>query len=203
MTEQTPTQEDHDEEGMRFPAQHVELGTGGPAAPTEPGLAAGHEPEPARPGPKPGRVKRAFTDFDLLNAIGGGITRFAGVEAPQRGGAPNFDMDTLRRSAAQVKADPRKRAIFAVFVACVAALSALIAWLAISGTLGDFYRTVYTAWPGEPWTDAMRDRPWIYAVVALVLSVVPFLLAPKNRWGRAFLTYVIFLVGFLGGHVFW
>ena len=43
----------------------------------------------------------------------------------------------------------------------------------------------------------MRDHPWIYAVLAVMLSVMPFLLAPRGRWGRAFLAYMLFGVGFL------
>jgi hypothetical protein len=40
-------------------------------------------------------------------------------------------------------------------------------------------------------------------VLAVMLSMVPFLLAPRRRWGRAFLAYMLFVVGFLPAMSFW
>ena len=150
-----------------------------------------------------GVLARVFNEFDLLDAIGVGISRFAGVPPGSPGDGPRLDASTFKGAAKAIANDPRKRRIFLVFMAVVAAFTTIVGLLLVNGTLGDLYESVWSRWPGRPWTHVMRERPWIYALLAGALGVVPFLLAPRNRWGRAFLTYVIFLIGFLGGHVFW
>jgi len=155
------------------------------------------------PHPPKGRLARVLHEFDLLDTIGVSIARFAGVEAPPPDDGPRLDFPTLTRSARAVARDPRKRRIFLAFAAAVAVLSTVVVVLLVNGTLADVYESVWRRWPGRPWTHAMRDNPWIYLLLAVALGVTPFLLAPRNRWGRAFLTYVMFLIGFLGGHVFW
>lgn len=148
-------------------------------------------------------MARAFNEFDLLDTVGVYIFRFAGVPPPPPRDGPRLDAVTLKRAARSVARDPRKRRIFLLFVAGVMAFSTVVALLLLNGTLGDLYESVWSRWPGRQWTHVMRDHPWIYGLLAVALAVIPFLLAPRHRWGRAFLTYVIFLIGFLGGHVFW
>jgi hypothetical protein len=157
----------------------------------------------ARPNPPAGILER----FDLLDRLGVGIARFADVELPERGAtAPRINARLLKDAATTVLTDPAKksqRKVLVVFASIVAVFSALVGSLLVTGRLGDFYRAIWSRFPGRPWTHVMRDHPWIYLVLAAGLAIVPFLLAPRGRWGRAFLTYVIFLIGFLGGHVFW
>jgi hypothetical protein len=162
-------------------------------------------PQPAgAPAPPAARIGDVFERFDLLRAVSVKLAALAGVDAPERRpDAPVLDWNTVRRAARTIRRDPHRRTIFLAYLGAVAIFSVIVGGLLVSGVLGDVYESIWQWYPGRPWTHVMRDNPWIYAVLAVSLSVVPFLLAPRGRWGRAFLTYVIFLVGFLGGHVFW
>jgi hypothetical protein len=159
--------------------------------------------EEQRPAPTAGILER----FDLLDRLGVAIARFADVEPPdRRATAPRINAELLKEAARSVLTDPTKRLqrrVLVVFASLVATFSAVVGGLLVTGRLGAFYESIWRWYPGRPWTHVLRDRPWIFAVLATGLAIVPFLLAPRGRWGRAFLTYVIFLIGFLGGHVFW
>ncbi|MET0578599.1 MAG: hypothetical protein ABW122_08065 [Ilumatobacteraceae bacterium] len=142
--------------------------------------------------------------FDLLDRTGVALARFSGVALPDRPApAPRIDSGLLRAAAGAIARDPAKRRAFLVAALAVAIFSATVTGLLASGHLGSFYELVWTHVGGRPWTHIMRDHPVSYAGLAVTLTIVPFVLAPEGRWGRAFLTYVIFWVGFLGGHVFW
>ena len=160
-------------------------------------------PDEHRPAPTAGILEH----FDLLDRLGIAIARFADVELPDRPvTAPRINAELLRTAATSVLTDPAKRAQrrwLLAFASLVAAFSVVVGGLLVTGRLGALYEAIWRWYPGRPWTHVMRDHPWIYAVLAVGLAIVPFWLAPRGRWGRAFLTYVIFLIGFLGGHVFW
>jgi len=157
-------------------------------------------PELRRPGSSAG----VFESFDLLDRIGVGLAKFAGVEPPVRpASAPRLNAALLRQAGAAIVHDREKRTAFLVYASLVLAFSAAVVTLLATGMLAGAYEAIWSRVPGRPWTHVMRDHPWIYGVLAVWLSVVPFLLAPRGRWGRAFLAYVLFVVGFLGGHVFW
>ncbi len=133
---------------------------------------------------------RKVREFDLYASLDRTTASFAGV-------------DTGTSLGGRVKAvlsNPKK---LALVVGVVGGFSAIVLLLLATGVLGDVYRAIYTAWPGRPWTHVMRDHPWIYVVLAVALVWLPFVLSPPTRWGRAFVSYVVFWVGFLGGHVFW
>ena len=163
------------------------------------------DPSPDEHPPPP--PARTFERFDLLDRLGVAVARFADVDLPERrDAAPRINAELLREAATSVLTNPAKRAQrrwLLAFASLVVAFSAVVGGLLVTGRLGAFYEAIWEWYPGRPWTHAMRDHPWIYLVLAVGLAIVPFWLAPRGRWGRAFLTYVIFLIGFLGGHVFW
>ena len=118
-------------------------------------------------------------------------------------GAPRLDFDLVKRVGGAVLRNPRKHPLLIAFAAAVGVFTVAVLALLVTGRLDDVYETIYTAVPGEPWTHVMRAHPVLYLALVVPLGAVPYVLAPPQRWGRAFLTYVIFLIGFLGGHVFW
>jgi len=128
--------------------------------------------------------------FDLAATVDKATANFAGVP-------------TGSSVATKVKAIAKNPRKLAALVGIVLGLSGVIAALALSGALAAIYESIYTLWPGRPWTHVMRERPWIYVVLAVAFSWLPFTLSPPHRWGRAFLSYCFFLTGFLAGHVFW
>ena len=52
-------------------------------------------------------------------------------------------------------------------------------------------------------TDIMRERPWLYLIPAVGVIFVSGWQLPRRFYGRAVYTYIVFGVGFVGGHVFW
>ena len=150
------------------------------------------------------RTLEAVRQFDLLDTIGRKLADTAGVPravAPE--GAPRLDLDLVRRAGAAVLRAPRQHWLLTIFVGAVATFTVAVVVLLVTRRLDDVYEAIYTWYPGRPWTHVMRDHPWLYGALVVPLAAVPFVLAPRQRWGRAFLTYVIFVIGFLGGHVFW
>ena len=144
-------------------------------------------PKSSQPPPderRPGASVGVFESFDLLDRIGLGIAKFAGVEPPVRSpSTPRLDAALLRRAGAAIAHNRTKRTGFLVFASLVLAFSAAVAALLATGVLAA-YGAIWSRFPGSPWTHVMRDHPWIYAGLAVMLSVVPFLLAPRGRWGR-------------------
>jgi hypothetical protein len=150
-----------------------------------------------------GRLPPVLTDFDLLDEVGVGLAHFGNVEVPPKQDGPRLNARIVKESLTSAARDPTKRWLLIAYGAAVLVFSVVVIVLLVNGTLADFYESIWSRWPGRPWTEVMRDNPWIYLVLAVVLAIVPLLLAPRDRWGRAFLTYVVFWIGFLGGHVFW
>ena len=96
---------------------------------------------------------------------------------------------------------PKRLAIGLVILVAVGVV--FLALLA-TGALGTFYDWLI-GWTtaDEPWTHIMRDNPWIYWAGAGAILLVLFKLVPRQAVGRLYLIVLVFLVGFLGGHVFW
>ena len=55
----------------------------------------------------------------------------------------------------------------------------------------------------QDFTEIMRDEPWLYLVPAAGIIFVFGWLLPQRHWARAFYVYLVFGIGFVGGHVFW
>lgn len=114
---------------------------------------------------------RKIRDFDLYATLDKRAADFAGVP-------PESSLATKVKAVAT---NPRK---LLIVVGVVVGFSAVVIVLFASGALGYVYQAIYEFWPGRSWTHVMRDRPWIYLVLAVGLTWMPW-------------------VGFLGGHVFW
>lgn len=65
------------------------------------------------------------------------------------------------------------------------------------------YTTVWEHTTQDKFTSIMRDKPWLYGIPATGVIFVSGWQLPTRYWGRAALIYIIFSVGFVGGHVFW
>src|SRR5687767_10240705 len=121
--------------------------------------ATAEDSAPVAPATEPGRIARAFYNFDLLDKIGVGIARYAGVNLPRRAvNHPRINLSMLKAAAGAVIRDRSKRIVFLVFLAALGAFSVVVGVLVVSGTLGDVYESVWRRYPGEPWTHAMRKK---------------------------------------------
>lgn len=111
----------------------------------------------------------------------------------------------IRPHAARILTEAKyRRIIVAVLVIITLVLISGI----VFGWLGPAYEWLWmttTAWTGNPrpYTEIMRDNPWIYLVLAFALVIVPLVLLPRRVWNVLLAVYLTFWVGFLGGHVFW
>lgn len=89
---------------------------------------------------------------------------------------------------------------FLIFLGFAAVLLILI----FTGALGAFYDWLIS-WTsdGRTWTSIMARNPWVFWVPALIIVPLLFFLVPKRAYAQLWLVIAVFLIGFLGGHVFW
>ena len=71
------------------------------------------------------------------------------------------------------------------------------------GKIGAAYRWLWQNTTGQPFTDIMREDPWLFFVPAILVLAVTAWKLPRKYWARAVLLYMGLGVGFVGGHVFW
>lgn len=78
----------------------------------------------------------------------------------------------------------------------------------VSGTIDDFYTdlTDLTS-DGVPWTEIMRQNPWIWpagsVIVLYLVATVATVSRRSPRTVRLWLSTVGLGLGFVGGHVYW
>ncbi len=91
-----------------------------------------------------------------------------------------------------------------ISVSIIVGLLVVLLVLLFTGNLGAFYDWLI-GWSsdGKPWTHIMRDNPWIFWVFAPIVLAILFFVVPRYAYGRLWMVTAAFLVGFLGGHVFW
>ena len=65
------------------------------------------------------------------------------------------------------------------------------------------YENLWKATTHRQYTEIMRERPWLYIAPATGILFVTGWQLPPRQWARAFLLYLTFGLGFVGGHVFW
>ncbi len=65
------------------------------------------------------------------------------------------------------------------------------------------YEWLWQNTTGRPFTDVMRDEPWLFILPAFVVLSLTFWKLPRRFWARAIILYLGLGVGFVGGHVFW
>lgn len=68
--------------------------------------------------------------------------------------------------------------------------------------LTEAYVVLWTNTTQRQFTDIMRENPYIYLVPALGVIFLSGWQLPRRLWARAIFGYVVFGLGFLGGHVF-
>ena len=104
------------------------------------------------------------------------------------------------------KRKPWRRAVFVAILTVTVAVTLLILGLVIAGELGNFYRwLVDQTNAGQQWTDWMREHPRVFPLAAFaVFIVLGGVLVPWRLWPPVYLTsFLLFFLGFLGGHVYW
>jgi hypothetical protein len=77
-----------------------------------------------------------------------------------------------------------------------------------TGSIDQFYSNLTDLTSdGVPWTDIMRQNPWIWPVgtilVIYVTALVARILRRSPRTIRLWLSAVSLGLGFVGGHVYW
>ena len=65
------------------------------------------------------------------------------------------------------------------------------------------YEVLWKNTTQRQFTDIMRKEPWLYIIPAGGIVLVSGWQLPRKYYGRAILTYIVFGIGFVGGHVFW
>ena len=65
------------------------------------------------------------------------------------------------------------------------------------------YVVLWTKTTQQQFTDIMRENPYLYAIPAVGIIFVSGWQLPRRFWARAIFTYIVFGIGFVGGHVFW
>ncbi len=111
----------------------------------------------------------------------------------------------IRPHAARVLREKKYRRII---IAVLAIITLVILSGIVFGWIGPAYEWLWmitTAWTGNPrpYTQIMRENPWIYLVIAFTFVIVPLILFPRRVWDISLAVYATFWAGFLGGHVFW
>ena len=65
------------------------------------------------------------------------------------------------------------------------------------------YVVLWTNTTQRQFTDIMRENAWMYVIPAVGVIFLFGWQLPRKFWGRAVFTYIVFGIGFVGGHVFW
>ena len=65
------------------------------------------------------------------------------------------------------------------------------------------YVVLWTNTTQRQFTDIMRENPWLYIIPAAGVVFVSGWQLPRKYYARAIYAYVVFGIGFVGGHVFW
>jgi hypothetical protein len=93
--------------------------------------------------------------------------------------------------------------IAAVIVATVLTVTAFFPGEGLVDKLEAAYKLLWERTTRRQFTFIMRDRPWLYFIPSIGLLVISGWQLPYRYWGRALFLYIVFGIGFVGGHVFW
>ena len=110
--------------------------------------------------------------------------------------------------AIQLIGNLRRWITFLVLVALVLGATFLIVTAYFPGEtymdrLQAAYVVLWTNTTQKEFTDIMRENAWVYVVPAAGIILVSGWQLPRIYWGRAIFAYIVFGIGFVGGHVFW
>jgi len=65
------------------------------------------------------------------------------------------------------------------------------------------YQQIWTSVSVEPFTYTMQRTPWLYVVPTGLLVTFLGTVLPFHYSARAIVIFVVYLLGFVGGHVLW
>lgn len=65
------------------------------------------------------------------------------------------------------------------------------------------YEVIWRNTTQQQFTDIMRDNPWTFVIPAVGIVLISGWQLPRKSYGRAIFAYLVFGIGFVGGHVFW
>ena len=88
----------------------------------------------------------------------------------------------------------------------VATFFAVTAWFpgdSYFDKLEQAYIVLWKSTTQKQFTDIMRENPLVYAIPAVGIVFLTGWQLPRKLWARALFAYVVFGIGFVGGHVFW
>ena len=90
-----------------------------------------------------------------------------------------------------------------ILVATFFAVTALFPGDSYLDRLEEAYIVLWTNTTQRQFTDIMRENPHLYAIPAVGIVFLTGWQLPRKLWARALFAYVVFGIGFVGGHVFW
>ena len=65
------------------------------------------------------------------------------------------------------------------------------------------YQQIWSSVSVEPFTFTMQRTPWLYVVPTRLLVTFLGTILPFHYAARAIVIFVVYLLGFIGGHVLW
>ena len=65
------------------------------------------------------------------------------------------------------------------------------------------YLDLWTNTTRRQFTVVMQENPWLYIIPAGGIVFISGWQLPRRYYGRAIFMYIVFGLGFVGGHVFW
>ena len=71
------------------------------------------------------------------------------------------------------------------------------------GRLEEAYLVLWTNTTQKQFIDIMRENFWLYTIPAGGIVFLSGWQLPRKLWARALFAYIVFGIGFVGGHVFW
>ena len=117
-------------------------------------------------------------------------------------------MTQATRNAIELGGGLRRWAFF--FIAIAASLVGtffLVTYFFEGATYRDSLEEAYSfIWENttrEQFTFIMRRKPWLYILPAVTIIFATGWLLPRTFWARSLFTYLVFGIGFVGGHVLW
>ena len=69
--------------------------------------------------------------------------------------------------------------------------------------LGAAYKVFWMNTTRKQFTLIMRENVWLYVIPAAGIVLISGWQFPRRYWARAIFAYMVFGIGFVGGHVFW
>lgn len=93
--------------------------------------------------------------------------------------------------------------IAVIIIATVLAATAFFPGDGYADKVEAAYELLWQKTTRREFTEIMRERPWLYIIPSVGVILVAGWQLPSRYWGRALFVYLVFFIGFLGGHVFW